>query len=224
MTPQSDLDELRAAVAVASRELAAAGLFVGTAGNVSARRDGLVALTATGCVLAEATPEQVTVVDLDGRIVAGELVPTSESALHLGVYRGAPEGAVGGVVHTHSRMATALSTVVEEVPVLHYAQLALGGALRVAPFHPFGSLELAAAVGEALAGRMAALMANHGCVALGTDLAAAVQNALLTEWLCELHWHAHAIGRPKALTAAQQEAVMEAAARAGYGGTRRAER
>ncbi|MDR1118606.1 MAG: class II aldolase/adducin family protein [Bifidobacteriaceae bacterium] len=222
MTRTSSFLELRAAVAAAARELAVAGLFPGTAGNVSAREGGVVALTATGADLANTSSEEVTVVDLDGQIVAGDLAPTSETALHLGVYRSAPESAAGAVVHTHSRMATALSTVVDEVPVLHYAQLALGGALRVAPFHPFGSAELARAVGTALDGRLAALMANHGCVALGADLDAASRNALLTEWLCELQWHASAIGQPRALTGQQQRSVLEAAARMSYGATRKA--
>ncbi|MEN0072473.1 MAG: class II aldolase/adducin family protein [Propionicimonas sp.] len=221
MTPSSTLLELRTAVAAASRELASAGLFVGTAGNISARHGDLVALTATGTVLATVTADEITVVDLDGRIVEGDLVPTSEAPLHLGIHRNAPPGLVGAVVHTHSPMATALSVVLDEVPVLHYMQLTLGGALRVAPFHPFGSIELARAVGEALDGRLAALMANHGCVALGADLATAVQNSLLTEWLCELHWHAQAIGTPRPLSPAQQRAVVELATRTGYGSTRR---
>jgi L-fuculose-phosphate aldolase len=67
-------------------------------------------------------------------------------------------------------------------------------------------------------------MANHGCVALGATLDAAVQNALLVEWLCELHWHANVLGRPRVLTDEQQQSVLEAAARMGYGTTRKAER
>ncbi|MDR2377930.1 MAG: class II aldolase/adducin family protein [Bifidobacteriaceae bacterium] len=216
------LTGLRSAVAAAARELAAAGMFVGSAGNLSARQGDLVALTATGAVLAQATADHVTVVDLDGRMVAGELAPTSEAALHLGVYRQSRSEPVGGVVHTHSRMATALATVLDEVPVVHYQQLVLGGTLRVAPFHPFGSADLARAVMAALEDRSAALMANHGQVALGRDLAQAVANAQLTEWLCELYWTARAIGRPRPLTPADQLAVIEAAAAMGYGSTRRA--
>ncbi|HEY0215636.1 MAG TPA: class II aldolase/adducin family protein [Cellulomonas sp.] len=224
MTMTSTLHDLRSAVAEASRGLAASGLVLGTAGNVSARLDDLVALTATGSVLARATPDEVTIVDLDGRVVVGDLEPTSESGLHLGIYRQAPPGQVGAVVHTHSRMATALGLVLDEVPVLHYMQLMLGGTLRVAPFHTFGSAELARGVAEALDGRLAALMANHGAVALGADLAAAVQHAELAEWLCELHWHASAVGKPRALTAEQQRGVVEAATALRYGSTRQAER
>lgn len=224
MTTTSDLDDLRAAVAAASRGLSAAGLVTGTSGNVSARLGDLVALTATGAPLATATAADVTVVDLDGRVVAGDLQPTSERDLHLGVHRHAPPGLVGAVVHTHSRMATAIGLVSDELPVLHYEQLRLGGVLRVAGFHPFGSADLARAVGAALDGRLAALMANHGAVALGADLAAAVRNAELTEWLCELAWHARAVGEPRTLTDEQQRAVIEAARASGYGSTRAADR
>jgi L-fuculose-phosphate aldolase len=224
MTMTSTLQDLRAAVAEASRGLAAAGLVVGTAGNVSARLDDLVALTATGSTLATATVDQVTVVDLDGRVVVGDLEPTSESGLHLGIYRAAPPGKVGSVVHTHSRMATTLGLLVDEVPVLHYTQLLLGGTLRVAPFHTFGSPALAQAVGAALDGRLAALMANHGVVALGADLPAAVHNAELTEWLCDLHWRALAVGQPRALTPEQQQGVIEAATAMRYGTTRPVQR
>jgi L-fuculose-phosphate aldolase len=221
MTSTSEILALRQDVAEAARGLAERGLFIGTAGNVSARMGDLVALTATGAVLGEVTPEQVTVVDLEGAIVVGDWAPTSEAALHLGVLRAAPAGAVGAVVHTHSRYATALSLVLDELPVVHYQQLVLGGALRVAAFEPFGTAELAREVGAALDGRLAALMANHGAVALGAGLAAAVENALLVEWLCELYWRARTIGEPRVLDDAAQRAVIEVAARRGYGTTRR---
>jgi L-fuculose-phosphate aldolase len=224
MTTPSQLTAVREAVAATARALGARGLLIGTSGNISARVDDeLVAITATGAVLAELTPEQVTVVRLaDGAVVEGDWAPTSETALHLGVLRFAPAAQVGAIVHTHSPTATALSLVLDELPVVHYQQLVLGGSLRVAPFHPFGSPELAAGVGAALDGRLAALMANHGAVALGRDLAAAAEHAILVEWLAELYWRASAIGAPRALDGAQQQAVIEAATRMGYGAPRRA--
>jgi L-fuculose-phosphate aldolase len=83
------------------------------------------------------------------------------------------------------------------LPRMAFEDITLGGELRVAAFEPFGSPELARAVGAALDGRLAALMANHGAVALGADLDGAVENALLVEWLCELYWRARAIGDPR---------------------------
>ena len=114
--------------------------MLGTAGNVSARAGDHVAITPTGAVLAELEPAQVSIVDLEGVLVDGDLAPTSELALHLGVYE---RYGAGAVVHTHSPMATALSCVLDEVPCVHYQMLLLGGAVRVAPYATFGTPELA---------------------------------------------------------------------------------
>lgn len=210
----------REAVAAAGRRLAAEGLLIGTAGNVSVRVDDHIAVTATGAVLADSTADDVTVLDLDGNPVAGELAPTSELELHLGVYR---RFGAGAVVHTHSPMATALSLVVDELPCVHYQQLLLGGAVRVAPFAAFGTAELAEHVFTALEGKTAALMANHGAITFGTTLDQAVDNALLLEWACGVYQRAAAIGAPRVLTDTQQASVITAAVARGYGSTRRLE-
>ncbi|MCX6399694.1 MAG: class II aldolase/adducin family protein [Propionibacteriales bacterium] len=209
--------DLRASVADASRRLADAGLLIGTSGNVSARSGDLVAVTATGVGLAGCTPDDVTVVDLAGAVVEGGLAPTSELALHLGVYADAPATAV---VHTHAPFATAVACVLDELPVLHYQQLTLGGAIRVAPYATFGTAALADHVRAALAGRSAALLANHGSVSIGGSLDQAVENALLLEWLCQLHHRASALGVPRALTDDQQADVIRVALERGYGSTK----
>lgn len=213
----SALVQERAAVADVCRRLGAAGLLVGTAGNVSVRVGDRVAVTATGAVLAHLTAGQVTVVDLAGEVVAGTLQPTSELDLHLGVYR---RYGAGAVVHTHAPMATALSCVLDELPCIHYQLLALGGTVRVAPYATFGTPELAASVLAALDGRSAALMANHGSVTVGPTLDKAVENALLLEWACGVYQHAAALGKPRVLDENQQLAVIEAAIARNYGTTR----
>jgi L-fuculose-phosphate aldolase len=211
------LEREREQVAAACRRLAAERLVVGTAGNVSASREGRVAITPSGAELASLEPEQVTVVDLDGRILAGSLEPSSELDLHLGVYRCYEAGAV---VHTHSPMATALSCVLDELPCVHYHMLLFGGPLRVARYATFGTPELAEAVLDALEGRSAALMANHGAIVYGPDLDGAVELSLLLEWACTVYWRAAAIGTPRALDERQQEAVITAAVERGYGTVR----
>ncbi|MCF3134545.1 class II aldolase/adducin family protein [Streptomyces olivochromogenes] len=212
----SALGRERAAVADACRRLGAAGLLIGTAGNVSVRVGDRVAVTATGAVLAQLTAGQVTVVDLDGKVVGGRLRPTSELDLHLGVYR---RYGTGAVVHTHAPMATALSCVLDELPCIHYQLLALGGTVRVAPYATFGTPELAESVLAALDGRGAALMANHGAVTHATTLEAAVEHALLLEWACGVYQHAAALGRPRVLDEQRQRAVIEAALARDYGTT-----
>jgi L-fuculose-phosphate aldolase len=215
------LEREREEVAAAARRLAAAGLVLGTAGNVSARSDELIAISATGAVLAELEPSQVSVVDGDGNLVGGELEPTSELELHLGIYRRYEAGAV---VHTHAPMATALSTVLDELPCIHYQMLLLGGSIPVAPYATFGTRELADGVLAALEGKTAALMANHGAINYASDAAGAVDGALLLEWACTVYWHANAIGTPRALDTDAQRAVVEAAVQRGYGETRSAKR
>ena len=211
------LDDERAQVATASRRLAAERLIVGTAGNVSTRRGDRIAVTPTGAELGSLEPNQVTVVDLDGRIVAGKLEPTSELDLHLGVYRRYEAGAV---IHTHAPMATALSCVLDELPLIHYQMLLFGGAPRVAPYATFGTPELAESVLDALEGRNAALMANHGAIAYGASLDSAIELSLLLEWACTVYWRAVAIGAPRVLDGEQQNAVIAAALERGYGATR----
>jgi L-fuculose-phosphate aldolase len=220
MAPHDTLEPQRRQVAAAARRLAAEGLVLGTSGNVSARSGDRVAITPTGARLAELEPEQVTVIDLDGAVVAGDLEPTSELGLHLGVYQRYDAGAV---VHTHAPMATALSCVIDELPCVHYGLLGLGGSVRVAPYRTFGTPELADAVIEALDGRTAALMANHGAVTYAADAGAAVEASLLLEWGCAVYWHAAAIGTPRVLDQAQRDDVVRVALERGYGTTRQRE-
>jgi L-fuculose-phosphate aldolase len=204
-------------VAAAARRLAERGLVFGTAGNVSERFGDLVAISPTGARLEQLQAEQVAVVELDGVQVEGELEPTSELALHLGVYQ---RYGAGGVVHTHSTLATSLSCVLDEVPVVHYSMLALGGSVRVASYATFGTTALADATLDALEGRTAALMANHGAIAHGADAGAAVEASLLLEWACGVYWHAAALGPPRILDESQQQDVIDAATERRYGQVR----
>ncbi|TLS42716.1 class II aldolase/adducin family protein [Streptomyces montanus] len=200
--------DVREQIADACRRLAARGLVIEGAGNISVRVGDEVVVTATEARFAEMTAEQVVVVDLDGKAVLGDLEPTSELALHLGVYR---RFGAAAVVHTHAPMATAVGLVVDELPCVHYYMLKLGGAVRVAPYATWGTPELADHVLTALDGKSAALMANHGAVTHAASLEAAVERSLLLEWACELYWHAASMGTPRALDEEQQQAVIAAA-------------
>jgi L-fuculose-phosphate aldolase len=207
----------REQVAEACRRLAAAGLVVGTAGNVSARSGELVAITPTGAALEDLTAGQISVVDVRGAHVDGDLAATSELDLHLGVYK---RYGAGAVVHTHAPMATALSCVLDELPCIHYQLMLLGGPVRVAPYRTFGTPELAEVTLDALDGRMAALMANHGAIAYANDVDAAVKQTLLLEWGCTVYWRAAAIGSPRVLDEEARQAVVAAAIERNYGTTK----
>lgn len=212
----------RERVVAASHRLARDGLVLGTAGNISERIGDLVAVTPTGADLATLTAEQVVVVDLEGETVEGDLLPTSELELHLGIYRRFESGAV---VHTHAPYATAVACVLEdELPVVHYQLLALGGPVRIAPYATFGTAELAELTIAALEDRAAALMANHGAITHGPDLDAAVAQSTLLEWGCALYWRAAAIGTPRSLDSSQQLEFTEAVIERSYGTTRTRQR
>jgi L-fuculose-phosphate aldolase len=208
----------RTEVVTTCRRAAAERLVVGTAGNVSVGVGEHVAITATGADLATLDEQHVVLVDRSGRVVDGDLAPTSELELHLGIHS-AQDGDVA-VVHTHSPVGVAVSTVLTSLPVVHYQQLLLGGDVRVAPFAAFGTPELAAHVHAALEGRHAALMANHGAVAWAPTLAGALDHALLLEWLCTVYRDACVMGTPRVLDEAEQAAVLEAALTRSYGSTR----
>ncbi|SDC44612.1 L-fuculose 1-phosphate aldolase [Actinokineospora iranica] len=212
------LRALREQVATASRRLAAEGLVLGTAGNVSARQGDLIAITPTGARLADLRAELITVIDPGGEVVEGTFAPTSELDLHLGVYR---RYRAGAVVHTHAPMATALSLVLDELPCVHYQLMELGGTVPVAPYRTFGTTELAEAVLAALDGRTAALMANHGGITHGPDLDAALSRTLLLEWGCELYWRAATLGVPRTLDRAQRADYERQVAAKAYGTVRR---
>jgi L-fuculose-phosphate aldolase len=204
----------RSAVVAACRRLASDGLVVGTAGNVSVRDGELVVITASGAAFETITEDQVVVVDLEAQQVEGTLEPTSEIALHLGIYARYGSGAV---VHTHAPAATAVACVHDELPVVHYGLLSLGGAVRVAPYATFGTQELADGVVTALEGKGGALMANHGAVTHATTLEKAMELMDVLEWACDVYGRAVAQGTPRILSEAQQLAVIEAAIARTYG-------
>jgi L-fuculose-phosphate aldolase len=199
------LPSAREAIMTTCLELSRAGLVVGTAGNVSVREGDLVAVTPSGVRYAGLRADLVGVHRLDGTPVEAPLAPTSELPLHLAVYAARPE--VRAIVHTHSPAATALSTLVDEVPAVHYYTELFGGPVRVAPYATYGTEELARNVVQALRDRTACLMGNHGAVNVGPDLAAAHEKSGYLEWLCDVYLRAAAAGTPRLLSPAQLAAV-----------------
>lgn len=199
-----------------ARALAEDGLVAGTSGNLSARAGAGVLITPTGAELARLEASQIPLVDLEGQVIDGELEPSSEIALHLGIYR---RYGAGAVVHTHAPMSTAVACVLDELPCVHYLMVELGGSVPVAPYRTFGTRELADTVCDAIERHTAALMANHGTLAYGDDLAGATTRTRLLEWAATLYWRASAIGEPRILSAVQQRDVVAELDRRSYGAT-----
>jgi len=218
------LSEERAALAEAGRRLAARGLVIGTSGNLSARAGDLVAVTPTGGVIGELTAGQMTVISLaDGSVVDGDLAPTSEVPMHLAIYRATGAAAIA---HTHATTSTAIGLIADEIPLVHYTMLGLGGAVRVAEYACYGTEQLAEHVVKALEFKQAALLRNHGSIAVGSSLAKAVDNLELCEWAAQTYHQAllasAVTGRPpRELTQSEQEEVIMAALSSGYGTTKK---
>ncbi len=181
------------------------GLVVLTAGNISVRSDDLVAITPGSFDYDELTPGRICVIHLDGAVAEARLAPSSEVPMHLAVYRSAPDACA--VVHTHAPFASALSTVVDELPALHYLIAELGGPVRVAPYATFGSEELAESVAHALEGRTAALLGNHGTIAFGETLEQAYARTILLEWLSALYLRSSLLGEPRLLAGEELDRV-----------------
>jgi L-fuculose-phosphate aldolase len=143
--------------------------------------------------------------------------------MHLAIYRATPAGAVA---HAHATTSIALGLVADEIPLVHYAMLNLGGTVRVAPYACYGTQQLAGHVVRALESRQAALMRNHGSIAIGPGLAKAVDNLELLEWTARVYHQAllasAVTGRaPRELTAQEQAEVITATLSTGYGTTRK---
>jgi L-fuculose-phosphate aldolase len=216
--PNLTMQDHRENVASAARQLAAAGLVLGTSGNVSERAGDLVAITPTGAALADVQPEDVTFVDLSGEVVDGQLQPTVELDLHLGVYNRYDAGAV---VHTHAPQATAVACTMDELPCIHYEMLLLGGAVPVAPYRTFGSPELAQVGVDMLEGRTATLLSNHGTLVYAENVATAVERTHLLEAMSALYLRAASLGNPRVLSQQDQEDVVATVIGLGYGTTKR---
>lgn len=198
------LEQEREDVATYARRLEPDGLALGTAGNLSARLGDYVAITPSAVEYDELCAELIVVVDVDGRRVDGAQAPSSELPMHLAIYRSTGAGAV---VHTHPPSASALSTVVDELPAIHYLIAEFGGAVRVAPYTTFGTVELARRVTTALSGRNAALLQNHGAVTVGESVASAYDRSLLLEWIAALFLRARSLGEPRLLTSEELDAA-----------------
>jgi L-fuculose-phosphate aldolase len=180
----------RELIATFGRRMTGDRLVVGTSGNLSIRVGDLLAVTPAGHGYETLTPELVCVQDLDGTPVEGELAPTSELPFHQLIYAHTDAAAV---VHTHSTAATVVSTVVEELPTIHYILAVMGGPIRVVPYATFGSQELAEHVVAAIEGRSGVLLANHGAITYGPTIEVAYDRALYLEWVAEVWLRAHSL-------------------------------
>ncbi len=199
--------ELRAALAGTARQTVSQGLNKGASGNVSVRLGEGFLITPSGLPNDTLQPDQMVVVDMAGQS-SGSLKPSSEWRIHRDIYRARPE--VDAVVHAHSLHAVSLACLRRDIPAFHYMVAAAGGKdIRCAAYATFGTQALSDAVLVALQDRRACLMANHGLVAVGASLDAALSLAVEVEALCAQFWRATLMGEPVLLDDTEMDEVLE---------------
>ena len=197
------------------RRLAASGLTVETWGNLSLRdEEGRVYITPSGMDYLSCTPEDIVVVDMEGRVLEGARRPSTELGLHLAVYRARSD--VGAVVHTHAIYSTVFATLGREIPLcLDEAAQTLGDTVRVCHYALPGSQALARYAAQALeGGANACLLRAHGAVCVGRTMDQAFRVARVLEMTAEICWRALAIGEkpeplPEVVLRAQREFMAD---------------
>jgi L-fuculose-phosphate aldolase len=188
------IDNAPERIVEAAQELLAKRLVEGTSGNISARmEDGHIACTPSSLDYRVMKAEDICIVNPEGDLVQGERGPTSEKYLHLAVMNAYEDIAV--CIHSHAVHATMFAVAQQDIPsCIDEFTVYLGGDIRCTEYAPSGSPELAEQVVKALEDRGAALIANHGMVAIGTTMEKAMHNTALVERSAEIIWGAKQLG------------------------------
>lgn len=193
------LPELRQQVCDLHTELPKNNLVAWTSGNISARdpETNTVVIKPSGVKFDDLTPDNMVIVDIDGAVIEGDYAPSSDTASHCYIYRHLPH--IGGIVHTHSRYATAFAAVGKAIPCITTAMGdEFGGDIPCGRFALIGGEEIGQVVVETLAdsNSPACLLQNHGVFAIGTNAEKAVKAAIMTEDNAAIAWAALQIGTP----------------------------
>ena len=192
-----------------SLKLLSEGLTNGTAGNVSIfnREKGLVAISPTGVNYSELTPEMISIVDLDGKLIEG-LKPSSELEMHMILYRNRED--VNAVIHTHPVYTTVLACLRQDLPAIDY-MIAVTGATKVkcAEYASYGTKELAENAYKAMGSSLAVILANHGLTTAGKDIANALNITVQVEYISNLYIKARNIGEPIILPDKEMNSMLE---------------
>jgi len=209
---RSDVDtddeaDARRQVVAAYREVGRRGLNAGSSGNVSHRTRAGMLVTPSGCSAETLDADGLVAMTLAGD-VSGNATPSSEWAMHAAIYLAYP--AARCIVHTHADACTALACLNEALPAFHYMIANFGGDdVRCAPYVTFGTPELARLAVEALAGRTACLLANHGMIVHAATAEGALTAAVVLETLCRQYLMARSAGTVRLLTAADMRAAHQ---------------
>jgi len=184
-------------------------LTTGSGGNISVynREKNLVAISPSGLDYYETTLEDIVILDMDGNLVEGKNRPSSEAGMHLAFYKNRAD--VSGIVHTHSKFATAIACMGWELPAVHYLIGMAGHRVRCTGYATYGSEELAKKALETIGDSNAVLLANHGLIALGEDVDRAFSTAEHLEFVSEVYYLTKTLGTPNILSDENMDEVMK---------------
>lgn len=204
------LQSLREEIIIYGKKLIEANLTRGTGGNLSIcdRKTNLMAITPSGIDYFEIKPEQIVLIDVNtGDIVDSNSVPSSECEMHRILYKHRTD--VNAVIHTHATFAATISCLNQPLPPVHYLVAFAGVDVRCAPYASYGTAELAKNAFEAMKDRKACLLANHGLLAVGSNLAEAYAITEIIEFCCELYYRAKSMGEPAILPEDEMVEMIE---------------
>ena len=200
--------ECRQSVIATARTMSTRGLSPGRSGNVSCRWGSGMLITPSGMAYDAIEPSDVVALADDGSVEQGNRKPSSEWRFHLAAYRKRPD--MAAIVHTHSMHATVLACAHRPIPAFHYMVAAAGGRdIPCVPYATFGTEALSQHVADGVAERDACLMANHGMIAMGTTLAAALELAADVEVLAEQYWKVLLLGQAHVLPDDEMDLVIK---------------
>jgi L-fuculose-phosphate aldolase len=205
----SDMNEqsLRTALLHASQRMVELGLNRGSSGNASVRCGSNILITPSALRVDEMGEQDMVLLDAQGAVLQGGK-PSSEWRFHCDILNARSE--IGAVLHAHSTFATTIACLRRDVPAVHYMVAMAGGdSIRCTPYSLFGEQALSDHALEALQGRKACLLGNHGMIALGKDLEDALAVAIEVEFLCEIYWRTLQAGEPHILTSQEMHDVKQ---------------
>ncbi|MCP1225360.1 L-fuculose-phosphate aldolase [Sebaldella sp. S0638] len=184
------------------------GLTTGTGGNISIfdKEKKYFAISPSGIDYFETTPEDVVIMDLDGKVVEGIRKPSSEWMMHMIFYKKRDD--VEAVVHTHSRFASTISCMRWEIPALHYYVAFAGKTIPCAKYASYGTQELADNAFDGMGEGKAALLANHGLITIGRSVKEAFLVAEMSEEMAEYYYRTKSIGEPVLLDEEEMESML----------------
>jgi L-ribulose-5-phosphate 4-epimerase len=190
------LEKLRQEVWEYNMELPKHGLVVMTSGNVSGRdpETNLVVIKPSGYSYDRMTPEDMVVVNLDGKVVEGHLKPSVDTETHLYIYSHRPD--IFGVTHTHSTFASVFAALGKPIPACLTTTAMLGGEIPLGKYVPIGGKEIGEEVVKSIGNKLAIIMQNHGIFTIGKNAQQAVKMAIEVEQIAKITCFATLMGNP----------------------------